>query len=97
MNCVYLVSCRSTSYQEPFSTLAVCATADAAKKWVSETLEWLTFARGLAVNSCHLDGWDTAIDCDGDAYLCSMISVDSYPFDGEPALELKITRRYVIE
>lgn len=97
MNCVYLVLCRSASVPKPFSTLAVCATADAAKNWVSETLEWLTFARGLAANSCHLDDWDTVIDCDGNAYLASALSVDSYPFDGKPALELKITRRYVIE
>ena len=97
MNCVYLVSCRSASVPEPFATLAVCVTADAAKNWVSKTLEWLTLSRGLAANECHLDDWDTEIDCDGNAYLCSAISVDSYPFDGEPALELKITRHYVIE
>ena len=97
MDCVYLVSCRSASYPEAFNMLAVCATVDAAKKWVSETLEWLAFTRGLPASSCHLDNWDSIIDCDGNAYLCSTLSVDSYPFDGKPALELKITRRYVIE
>ena len=97
MDCVYLASCRSASHPEPFTTLAVCATADAAKKWLLETLDWLTYVRGLDINSCHLDDWDTVIDCDGNAYLCSAVLVDSYPFDGGPALELKIKRRYVIE